>query len=98
ESLNAFKEQIKGELSEDSQIPLNEIEILLEYNDENDDDHELQFSLKADNGSYFTDSELLFKINNKVTKQLANLDKHFFEGLSLLKKSQPPLYSLDLGS
>ena len=96
--LRAYSEELELAFPEPSRINLKEIAVLLEYVDEKDEDHEVEFKLSADNDEFFSEIELLYKINNKVTKQLADLDKHFFEGLSLLEATNPPLYSLDLGS
>ncbi|MBX3163560.1 MAG: immunity 26/phosphotriesterase HocA family protein [Bacteroidetes bacterium] len=99
-SLKDYNEQFGNEFS-NKKTDLSEIIILLEYIDEKGRDKELKFNVKPDNGEYFTEVELLYKINNKVTKKLADLDKHFFEGLSLLQKAEkekPTLYALNLGS
>ncbi len=98
---NAFKsymEDLDFDIPEQGRINLKEIAILLEYIDEEDEDHEVEFTLSADNDEFFAEIELLYKINNQVTKVLADQDKHFFEGLSLLEANNPPLYSLELGS
>jgi hypothetical protein len=97
-ALAKYADEIDATLETGEKIHLGAIAILVEYVDEEDEDHELKFVLKPDNGAYFTDIELLYKINKKVTKRLADMDKHFFEGLSLLKNDIPPLYSLNLGS
>ena|SRR6218665_860829 len=84
-----------------AQIDIPEILLLLEYIDEHGNDQELTFYLKPDNGKHFTNVELLYKINNEVTQKLTDLDKHYFEGLRLLRKSEngkPAVYALNLGS
>lgn len=63
-----------------------EIGILLEYTDEDDKEHKMEFVLKADNGKSFKAPELLFKIHNEVVEKLDDNDFHFFQGLTLLKK------------
>ncbi len=97
-ALAEYADAIDTPLETGEKIHLEAIAILLEYIDEKDKDREMKFVLKPANGAYFTDTELLYKINAKVSKRLADLDKHFFEGLSLLKNDTPPLYSLNLGS
>ncbi len=62
---------------------------------EDDDEVEKTIEIKAQNGEFFTASELLFKIHNQVTENLRGMDHCFFEGLSLDK---PPTYWLSLGS
>lgn len=96
--LISYMEELDSVIPEPSRINLKEIKILLEYVDGEDEDQEVEFTLSADNDEFFTEIELLYKINNQVTKVLADQDKHFFEGLSLLEANNPPLYSLELGS
>lgn len=62
---------------------------------EGDREVEKTVEILADNGESFTAGELLFKIHNLVTEDLREMDRHFFEGLSLDK---PPTYWLSLGS
>jgi len=62
---------------------------------EGDDEVEKVVEISANNGEFFTASELLFKIHNLVTENLREMDHCFFEGLSLDK---PPKYWLSLGS
>lgn len=97
-ALEEYANDLEVALPPESTIEFGKIEILLEYITEDDDDEELQFMLNADNGKSFTSVELLYKINIEVTGILADLDKHFFEGLTLLEDRNPPLYSLNLGS
>lgn len=98
EALKTYTQELDSEMPELVKISLKKIEVLLEYVDEEDVDHELLFTLQPDNDAHFTNIELLYKINEHVTSVLADMDKHFFEGLSLMEANNPPLYSLDLGS
>ena len=59
--------------------------------------------LQADNGSYFTVSELIYKIHNHVCDKLVNDDNVFFEGLQLFERDdvnhpRTPYYFILQGS
>lgn len=67
-------------------IAISQIKIRYSYWDrKKEKDIEETFSLKADNKSYFTKGELLFKIHNHIENNLAeNNEEHiFFGGLIL---------------
>jgi hypothetical protein len=74
------------------------------YWDEREDDTlEPDFLLSANNSSYFTLGELLYKVHNEVCEKLAQDDHHFFEGFELWEGENPnnpdtPLYFLQQGS
>ncbi|NDV69611.1 hypothetical protein [Dysgonomonas sp. 25] len=57
------------------------------------------FILKADNGENFTAREILFKINEKTSKNLKGHDHVFFEGLGFLGyEGDMPVYEIHQGS
>lgn len=56
---------------------------------------------ESDNGLWFTEGELLFKIHNALVDQCNELDHRYFEGINLDKQQEPgkpPLYSFFPGS
>lgn len=62
-------------------------------------DYDLEF--ESDNGLWFTEGELLFKIHHALLDQCNESDHRFFEGLYLAKNQEhgkPPRYCLYLGS
>ena len=64
-------------------------------------DGEPVVELEADNGQWFTNGELLYKIHNSVAADLSEVDRHYFEGLArwpMKRQSWPPGYWLRLGS
>jgi hypothetical protein len=84
-------------------ISISEVAIQYLYFDDNDEDIEPDFLLKADNGNSFSLIELLFKVHNTVCNNLKEQDKVFFEGFLLwegenLNYPNIPLYFLLLGS
>ena len=57
--------------------------------------------LSADNQTFFTAGELLFKVHNAIVKSMEGIDRHFFEGFYLIKSTHEsivPQYRLRLGS
>lgn len=76
------------------------IRIAFDYWDEGDDSINCVYELESDNGLWFTEGELLFKIHNVAARK--NLGDHlWFEGLDLSKNQEDgksPLYDLCLGS
>jgi|GEM_PF-1221532 len=97
-ALDDYATRLDRPVPVEEKIPLREIGIWLEWITADDEDEELEFTLQADNGEYFTSTELLFKVNNRVTSLLADLDHHFFEGLDLMDEGPPPVYDIRLGS
>ena len=80
--------------------------ILVQYehwDDELEESREEKVFLQADNGSYFTVSELIYKIHNQVCDKLVNDDNVFFEGLQLFERDdvnhpRTPYYFILQGS
>jgi len=73
------------------------------YFDDEGEEIEPNFVLEADNQSFFTIEELLFKVHNKVHENLNDSDNIFFEGFLLWEGENPnnpdlPLYFLLQGS
>lgn len=73
------------------------------WDEEKGDITEPSFLLNADNGKFFTQGELLYKVNNEVHQKLKEEDHKFFEGFSLWEGENPnypdiPLYFLLQGS
>jgi hypothetical protein len=100
-TLEKFEEQLNEEgvqISDHALILDAEIKIICEYVDEDDDDHKIEFNLKAENGSSFNGIELLFKIHNEVVEELDDNDYHFFEGLNLIENDDIKTFDLLLGS
>ncbi|GHT15297.1 hypothetical protein FACS189415_8180 [Bacteroidia bacterium] len=84
-------------------INISEIYIRYSYWNESLEENECNiFLLTADNKSYFTQGELLFKIHNAVEFNLAeNLEEHIhFGGLAFCEeeKNNTPVYELVLES
>ncbi len=81
-------------------------EVIIQYNywdKEINDLLEPDFELKADNNNFFTQGELLYKVNNIVSEKLSEMDNKFFEGFQLYRGVNPnypniPLYFLLQGS
>ena len=81
-------------------------EVVIQYShwsEEEDDIVEPSFLLKANNDSFFTPLELLYKVHNTVCEKLKDEDHKFFEGFDLWEGENPnhpdvPLYFLELGS
>jgi hypothetical protein len=75
------------------------VKILHEFINEEDKDENHVENFSADNGSFFTAEELLFKIHNAFINDFENQDHVFFEGFRLLSKpNEPLLYYISLGS
>lgn len=81
--------------------------VILQYvifpKSENDEIIEPQVEILADNESFFTPKELLFKMHNTINEALKNEDHHYFEGLTFSTDQDPdykdfPVYFVDLGS
>jgi len=72
--------------------------IAIQCSDGDGNDFILDF--ESDNGHWFTDGELLFKIHNAMVEQCNECDHRFFEGLHFVKnqESGTPMYSLSIGS
>ncbi len=73
------------------------------YFDDEGEEIEPNFLLGADNNINFTIEELLFKVHNKIHKDLKDADNIFFEGFLLWEGENPnypdlPLYFLLQGS
>ncbi len=84
---------------------LHSSQVVIQYLYYNDDGEEIEpdFLLKADNNMFFTIEELLFKIHNEVCNNLEDADNVYFEGLLLWEGENPnypdiPLYFLLQGS
>lgn len=58
----------------------------------------IEMELEADNGEFFTDREIVWKINNLIAEEVENHDAVFFEGLLRNDDSNPPFYWLMMGS
>lgn len=89
-----------------SENVLHSPEVIIQYSywdDVEGDIIEPDFLLEADNGSYFTIGELLYKVHNEVCEKLKEEDHKFFEGFDLWEGETPnrintPLYFLQQGS
>ena len=85
-------------------VPVVVIQYMIYAEDDEDEEDEPQVLIKASNGSSFTGLELLFLINNAVTKALEDEDNLFFEGLTFATDDDPefpdgtPVYFLETGS
>lgn len=81
-------------------IALHSPSIRIEISDwmnEDDCNHTIEFS--SDNGLWFTEGELLFKIHNALVEQCNESEHHYFEGLDLhdiQEQGKSPLYSINL--
>jgi hypothetical protein len=108
EELIKYNEEITDEtftkvLSENA---LHSPEVVIQYSYWDDDEEDIlepDFLLRADNGSYFTIGELLFKVHNEVCERLKEDDHKFFESFDLWEGENPnninsPLYFLQQGS
>lgn len=75
--------------------------IRIERIDWDSEDLNSMLEFKSDNGLWFNEGELLFKIHNAVVEQCNDSDHSFFEGIELHRTQEPgkpPLYCLMLGS
>ena len=92
DDLQAYNEEITGEYILDvwvDELKLIGSRILVQYehwDDELEESREEKVFLQSDNGSYFTVSELIYKIHNHVCDKLVNDDNVFFEGLQLFER------------
>ena len=83
---------------------LNTPKVVIQYSHWDEDEEDIvepDFLLSADNGTYFTTGELLYKVHNEVCEKLEEEDHKFFEGFSLWEGESPdniPLYFLNQGS
>ncbi len=72
------------------------------WNAEIEDEEDMNLTIEANNGKYFTAGEILWKIHNSVVEDLDEDDKHFFEGLTLYtgtdRQADGPIYQLNVGS
>ncbi len=107
-SLLAYNEKIFGEdfeLEKDKKI-LDCPKVVIQYiywDEKKEDDIEFDFLLIADDGVSFNQTELLFKVHNKVCEKLIEADNSYFEGFLLWEGENPnnpniPLYFLLQGS
>ncbi|MCB9262827.1 MAG: hypothetical protein H6607_10675 [Flavobacteriales bacterium] len=75
----------------------------IKWNEEEEDHDEERIILVADNGKYFTNGELMYKIHQALAPELENDERHFFEGLLFGGDAEPenpgiPLYFVLTGS
>lgn len=109
DELQAYNEEITGEYAPGvwtDELKLIGSRILVQYehwDDELEESREEKVFLQADNGSYFTVSELIYKIHNHVCDKLVNDDNVFFEGLQLFEREdvnhpRTPYYFILQGS
>lgn len=108
EALIKYNETIKGEPSKINleENVLNTKQVVIQYScwdEQEEDEIEPSFLLEADNNSFFSAGELLFKVHNQVRDQLKDEDHKFFEGFDLWEGENPnypdvPLYFLEQGS
>ena len=109
DELHAYNEEITGEYILDvwaDELKLIGSRILVQYeywDDELEGSREEKVLLQADNGSYFTVPELIYKIHNQVCDKLVNDDNVFFEGLQLFERDdvnhpRTPYYFILQGS
>ncbi|CAM4412883.1 hypothetical protein [Zobellia nedashkovskayae] len=107
-ALLTYNENIFGEdfeFDKDEKV-LESTQVVIQYSywdEEKEDDIEPDFLLTADNGEFFTQGELIFKVHNKVQEKLQDQDNSFFEGLLLWEGENPnnpnvPLYFVMQGS
>ena len=92
DELQAYNEELSGEYIPDAwvdELKLIGNRILVQYehwDNELEDSREEKVFLQTDNGSYFTVSELIYKIHNQVCDKLVNDDNVFFEELQLFER------------
>ncbi|SIS97390.1 hypothetical protein SAMN05421766_1063 [Zobellia uliginosa] len=107
-ALLTYNEDIFGEdfeFDKDKKV-LGSPQVVVQYSywsEEKEDDIEPDFLLTADNGEFFLQGELLFKVHNQVQEKLQDQDNSFFEGLLLWEGENPnnpdvPLYFVVQGS
>lgn len=81
--------ELESELMEETEVNL-EMEAL--------EVQGIEMELEADNGEFFTDREIVWKIHNLIAEEVENHDAVFFEGLLRNDDSNPPFYWLMMGS
>lgn len=107
DALVKYNQEITGIASlKTDEVAIEAPQLFIQYSHWDEDSEDIiepSFLIRADNGKFFTQGELLYKVHHEVWQKLMDEDHKFFEGFSLWEGKNPdhpnlPLYFLKLGS